>query len=140
MSPYAYVVLGCVFGYLGFREARSFQRKNGRSPWGWDPLIWGFIVFLSLLIGGILLFIARRTTQPPAQWGQPPQWAPPPASGLPPQWAPPAASGLPPHWGPPTQSSPGAPGPELTPPPPHPYGAPPSSSDAAPAAQPARPW
>jgi hypothetical protein len=134
MSPYAYIVLGGVFGYLGFREARSFQRKNGRSPWGWDPLIWGFIVFLSLLIGGILLFIARRTTQPPTQWGQPPQWAPPngsgmpPAAGLPPQWSPPPAAGLPPQWSPPTQSTPAggpaAPGPELTPPPPHPYGAP----------------
>ena len=111
MSPIVYIVIGCVFGYLGFHEARSFQRKNGRSPWGWDPLIWGVALFLSLLIGGILLLIARRTTKPPTQWGSPPQWDQPPSAGLPGQW------------GAPNEASP-ATGPDLAPPPPHPYGAP----------------
>lgn len=63
MGPIILLLVCCGFGYLGFREARSFRRENGISPWGWDPMIWGAVVFLSVLLGAILLAIARHTTK-----------------------------------------------------------------------------
>jgi hypothetical protein len=59
------LLLGAVFGLLAAKEAHNFQQKNGVAPWRLDPVLWGVIVFLTgLLIGGILLIIARRTTKP----------------------------------------------------------------------------
>jgi hypothetical protein len=82
VSPYAYVLLGLVFAALAYREAAKFQKHNGVSPWRWDPWAWAIIVFLTgILIGGILLLVARRTTKPPAPVGTA---AVPPAGA---QWA-----------------------------------------------------
>ena len=83
-----YLILGALFGLLAYREARSFREKNGVAPWRMDPVAWGVIVFVSgLLIGGILLLIARRTTKPAVDPGS--VWAPPAA----PAEATPAAEG-----------------------------------------------
>lgn len=60
---FAYLLLGALFGYAGYREAANFERKHGRSPWGLSPIGWGAVVFFTgLLIGGVLLMIARRRT------------------------------------------------------------------------------
>jgi hypothetical protein len=90
MAAIGYLLWGTLFGYLGFREARNFARQNGRSPWGWDPVVWGLVVFFTgLLIGGVLLLIARRSTQrqlravPPAM-PAPNAW---PAQPVPNAWA-----------------------------------------------------
>ena len=66
-----FLVLGALFGFLGYREARNFGRTYGRSPWGLDPVFWGLIVFFAgIFIGGILLMIARRSTKRSLQQGQ----------------------------------------------------------------------
>lgn len=49
-----------LFAYLGYREAAKFGRRWGRTPWGLHPGVWAVICGFSLLIGGILLAIARR--------------------------------------------------------------------------------
>ena len=55
------LALAALFAWLGYREASRHQAEYGRSPWGISPELWGVIVFASgLLIGGVLLFIARR--------------------------------------------------------------------------------
>ena len=60
---FAYLLLGALFGFAGYREAANFERKHGRSPWGLSPIGWGAVVFFTgLLIGGVLLMIARRRT------------------------------------------------------------------------------
>ena len=60
----AYLLLGALFGYLGFREARNFERTYGKSPWGLEPILWGLLVFFAgIFIGGILLMVARRNTK-----------------------------------------------------------------------------
>jgi hypothetical protein len=61
---YGVLLLAPLFAWLGYREAAKFARENGRPPWGLHPGFWALFAGLSLLIGGILLFIARRTTQP----------------------------------------------------------------------------
>jgi H+/Cl- antiporter ClcA len=67
----AFLLLGALFGFLGYREARNFARDYGRSPWGLDPVFWGLIVFFAgIFIGGILLLIARRSTKRSLQQGQ----------------------------------------------------------------------
>jgi hypothetical protein len=58
------LVLVPLFAWLGHREAASFARKNGRSPWGLPPLVWAVFTGASLLVGGVLLAVARRTTSP----------------------------------------------------------------------------
>jgi len=66
-----FLLLGALFGYLGFREARNFERTYGRSPWGLEPILWGLLVFFAgIFIGGILLLIARRSTKRSLQRGQ----------------------------------------------------------------------
>jgi hypothetical protein len=59
MSP-VYLVVAVVFGIAGFQEARRFGRQYGRTPWGWDPLVWGVVMFLSFIVGLILIAIAER--------------------------------------------------------------------------------
>ena len=49
-----------LFAILGFLEARRFGRQYGRTPWGWSPWTWGVICGLSLLVGAILLAVARH--------------------------------------------------------------------------------
>ena len=49
-----------LFGFAGYQEARRFQRQYGETPWRWDPWVWAAILFLSFLIGIVLLAIAER--------------------------------------------------------------------------------
>lgn len=76
------LVLAVLFGVAGFLEARRFGREHGRTPWGWDPWVWGLVMFLSFLIGVILIAIAERQGRkaaPVASYGgygaQPPPYA-----------------------------------------------------------------
>lgn len=55
-----FLILAVVFGLAGFLEARRFGREYGRTPWGWNPWVWGIVMFLSFLIGVILIAIAER--------------------------------------------------------------------------------
>jgi hypothetical protein len=54
------LVLALLFGFAGYREAAKFEREHGRGPFGIPKLGWGFITGASLIIGAILLAIARR--------------------------------------------------------------------------------
>ena len=72
---YAWVWLIPLFFWLGIRESRNFEKKTGRTPWDLPSWAWGALVGMSLLIGGVLLMIARRTTKP--------SWQPPVVSGSP---------------------------------------------------------
>ena len=49
-----------VFGFLGYREAARFEREHGRGPFGVPPWGWAVVTGLSLLIGAVLLAVARR--------------------------------------------------------------------------------
>jgi len=52
--------LAVVFGFFGYREAAKFEREHGRGPFGVPALGWGFITGASLIIGAVLLAVARR--------------------------------------------------------------------------------
>lgn len=54
-----------LFFWVGYREAENFDRDKGVYPWGLSPLIWGIIAGFSLLLGALLITIAKRTTQIP---------------------------------------------------------------------------
>ena len=54
------LVLALLFGFVGYREAAKFEREHGRGPFGIPKLGWGFITGASLIIGAILLAVARR--------------------------------------------------------------------------------
>jgi hypothetical protein len=68
---YGFVLLVPLFAWLGYREAAKFSRENGRPPWGLHPGFWALFTGMSLLIGGILLAIARRTTEPASAMSAP---------------------------------------------------------------------
>ncbi len=56
------LAFGALIAYLGYREAAKHQAQYGRPPWGVSPLVWAFIVlFTGLILGGILLWAARRS-------------------------------------------------------------------------------
>lgn len=59
MNP-ALLIFSALFALAGYQEARRFARQYGRTPWGWDPWVWAIVMFLSLLIGVVLLAIAER--------------------------------------------------------------------------------
>jgi hypothetical protein len=59
MNP-AVLVFAALFAVAGFQEARRFQRQNGATPWRWDPWVWAVVMFLSWVIGLVLLAIAER--------------------------------------------------------------------------------
>lgn len=54
------LVFAALFAFAGYREAQRFQRNYGATPWGWDPWVWSVVLFLSWLIGIVLLAIAER--------------------------------------------------------------------------------
>ena len=54
------LVLALLFGVAGYWEAAKFEREHGRGPFGIPKLGWGFITGASLIIGAVLLAIARR--------------------------------------------------------------------------------
>ena len=105
------LVLALLFGVLGYREAAKFEREHGRGPFGIPKLGWGFITGASLIIGAVLLAVARRQAKhapvqaalpapaavaPPAAFGSLFDWTgappPPPREDL---WAAPAPSASP---------------------------------------------
>ncbi len=53
------LVLGIVFGSLGYWLSERDRRRFGRTPWGLPSLLWAFFWFLSLLLGLILYLIAH---------------------------------------------------------------------------------
>src|SRR3954447_1615124 len=59
MNP-AVLVLAVLFAVASFQEARRFERQYGQTPWRWDPAVWAVVMFLSWVIGVILLAIAER--------------------------------------------------------------------------------
>jgi hypothetical protein len=54
------LVLALLFGVAGYWEAAKFEREHGRGPFGIPKLGWGFITGASLIIGAVLLAVARR--------------------------------------------------------------------------------
>ena len=54
------LVLAVLFGVAGYWEAAKFEREHGRGPFGIPKLGWGFITGASLIIGAVLLAVARR--------------------------------------------------------------------------------
>src|SRR3954463_9524099 len=59
MNP-AFFVLAVLFAIAGHQEARRFARQYGATPWRWDPWVWAVVMFLSWVIGLVLLAIAER--------------------------------------------------------------------------------
>ena len=103
------LVLIALFAFLGYREAAKFEREHGRGPFGIPKLGWGFITGASLIIGAVLLAVARRQAKnapvhaalpaaapvaPPAVFGSSFDWtgapAAQPASAREDLWAAPA--------------------------------------------------
>ena len=144
MNPGVTLVFGVLFGCAGYGEANRFQKRYGRSPFGWPAIVWGVVCFLSFLIGIVLLAIAERigrsaaaTTGMNGMYTQPvyagpgfgpPGYGPPPpgAPGYgPPAYAPPAIgqpADAPPAYAPPPQQPPAyAPPPQGAPPQPAPH-------------------
>lgn len=56
----AVLVFAALFALAGYQEARRFHREYGNTPWNWEPLVWAIVLFLSWLIGIVLLAIAER--------------------------------------------------------------------------------
>ena len=53
--------VGLLVAWLAYREAASHEQKYGKSPWNISPKMWAVIVFFTgILIGGVLLLVARR--------------------------------------------------------------------------------
>jgi hypothetical protein len=59
MNP-VFVVLAVVFGYFGYRESEKFKGEYGSTPWGLPSIGWGVVTGFSLILGAVLLTIARR--------------------------------------------------------------------------------
>jgi len=64
--PAVGIVVGLLFSllisYLGYREAAKHQAEYGKPPWNVSPMLWALIVFATgLVVGGILLWVARRS-------------------------------------------------------------------------------
>ena len=55
------LVLALVIGTLGYREAKSFETKYGHPAYSIAPIGWAVICGASLLVGGLLLWSARRS-------------------------------------------------------------------------------
>lgn len=53
------LVLGVVFGGLGFWLSERDRRRFGRTPWGLPSLLWAVFWFLSVLLGLVLYLIAH---------------------------------------------------------------------------------
>jgi hypothetical protein len=72
VNPIA-LIFAVVFGIAAYQEANRFARRYGRTPFGWAPIVWGVICFLSFIIGIVLLAIAERSGRRnpgPAQFAQ----------------------------------------------------------------------
>jgi len=87
MPLYLRLTLIAVFALAGYQRARWFERRYGRTPWGWRPAVWALTTGISLFLGCLLLAIAervgrRRAATPPAP-PMPPGATPHPAFGRP---------------------------------------------------------
>jgi hypothetical protein len=78
----AQLILVALFAYLGYREAAKFEREHGRGPFGAPPWAWAVITGFSLIIGAVLLAIARRQAKnaPVHAWVAPSAPVAPPAA------------------------------------------------------------
>jgi hypothetical protein len=155
-----FLIFAVLFGIAGYGEANRFNKRYGRTPFGWPAIVWGIVCFLSFLIGLILLAIGERIGRKAAaaaptyggSYNQPvygapgygaPGYAPPgyaPPGYAPPGYAPPGYAPPPqaPTYGPPPQQPP-----TYGPPPQQPptYGPPPQQPPTyGPPAQPPQPF
>lgn len=119
------LIFAVIFGFVGYRASQNFKRRWGKTPWGWPSAVWAVVCFISILIGCILLLIARSSTRKSiqAQGGPQQSWYQYPGGG-------PGQGGPPPYYGqggtspygtPPPFPQQGAPGwgvPPVTPEPP----------------------
>jgi len=56
------LLISLLVSYLGYREAAKHQAEYGKPPWNVSPMLWALIVFATgLVVGGILLWVARRS-------------------------------------------------------------------------------
>jgi hypothetical protein len=54
------LIFALLFGAAGWEEANRTKKRYGRTPFDWPALVWGFVCFLSFVIGAILLAIGER--------------------------------------------------------------------------------
>jgi hypothetical protein len=100
------LVLGVVFGALGYMFSERYRRARGVTPWKIPAPVWALLLFLSWEIFSVLYLIAYFTTRPrtgPTGWtaGDGQGWGPGPRDpgGPPAGWHPPAGD-----WGAPRPS------------------------------------
>jgi hypothetical protein len=100
------LVLGVVFGALGYMFSERYRRARGVTPWKIPAPVWALLLFLSWEIFSVLYLIAYFTTRPrtgPSGWtaGDGQGWGPGPRDpgGPPAGWHPPAGD-----WGAPRPS------------------------------------
>ena len=55
----AALILGVVFGVLGYWLSENDRRRFGRTPWGLPSGVWALFWFLSILLGLVLYLIAH---------------------------------------------------------------------------------
>jgi len=53
-------IFAILFAVAGYGEAKRCRERYGRYPFGWPPVVWAVVMFLSWLIGLVLLAIAER--------------------------------------------------------------------------------
>ena len=59
MNPLV-LIFAVLFAIAGYQEARRFAGQYGATPWRWNPWVWAVVMFLSWVIGLILLAVAER--------------------------------------------------------------------------------
>jgi hypothetical protein len=81
-----------LFAWRGYVAALEAERRNGRSPYGWEPVTWSIICFCTTLFGRLLLAAGanREQNRAPAPFAAAPEWKPPPPPPPPPapSWPP----------------------------------------------------
>ena len=60
MPLYVRLAIIAVFALAGYQRAGWFERRYGRTPWGWHPAIWAIATGISLFLGCLLLAIGER--------------------------------------------------------------------------------
>lgn len=81
-------VLGLVSAFLAYRESERFARSHGVTPWRVPSAAWAWLGLVGLVAAGLLLAVARRSTEPLAgKESDDPGWPPPPPAIFPiPGW------------------------------------------------------
>jgi hypothetical protein len=57
-------ILGVVSALLAYRESERFSRAHGVTPWRVPSLAWAWLGLVGLVAAGLLLAVARRSTEP----------------------------------------------------------------------------